>query len=268
MKRLFIIAAISLLALGSGEAIAQGMPDGFKPRTTYKPATRMVEEPAAIARPHALGLSSVVPLPSWTYTVEASADRGGGTYSGTIIGRSPYLRGKTTTTIPTQIIPLIITINDGSSIVTYDPTTPDTCGLGGATAVAVVEGSPIFTNNSWNMNGAAVGNTQYIDAFQRAQFWSLVAGTPYHLILSRSDLAPQALSFTTANSTGPIANFNFGGPCGPLGIVQINDLDKAVQALITGPLAEMVNAGTFPIFLTKSVVSAEGAIPDNCCVLG
>jgi len=46
---------------------------------------------------------------------------GGLTYSGTRIGRDPHNRGKTTTTIPTQLIPLIITINDGTTTHTYDP---------------------------------------------------------------------------------------------------------------------------------------------------
>lgn len=52
--------------------------------------------------------------------------------------------------------------------------------------------------------------------------------------------------------------------------MQINDLDAAVQALITGPLAGMVNIGTFPIFLTKAVVSANSGtnLFSNCCALG
>ena len=269
MKQLFI-AAISLLALSGGGAVGQGLPnlpDGVQPRHAYKPATRMVEEPHALARRGTSIVSTVTPLPSWDYSITASADRGGGVYSGTILGRSPYLRGKTTTTIPTQIVPLIITITTPTSSVTYDPTAPDAC-LGGVSALDKLGNSPIFTNNSWTMNGVNVGNTQYIDAFQRAQFWSLVGGTPYHLMLNKSNLPAQPLSFAMNGVNG--GNFTFTGGCEPLGIVQIDDLDAAVQALITGPLAGMVNAGTFPVFLTKSVVSADGvpALPNHCCILG
>jgi hypothetical protein len=209
----------------------------------------------------------VTPLPLWNYTLTSPID--GGTYSGTIVGRSPYNRSKGTTIIPTQIIPLIITITDGSGTHVYDPTVPDACVTGPNapyTPLSVITGSPIFTNNTWTMNGVNVGNTQYIDAFQRAEFWSLLGGTPYHLMLNQSTLPSQALTMTGTNYD---AVADFGG-CGFVGVVNIDALDAAVLALINGPLAAMVNAGTFPIFLTKSVVSAETGhdIFTNCCILG
>ena len=130
------------------------------------------------------------------------------------------------------------------------------------------------------MNGVNVGNTQYIDAFQRAQFWSLVGGTPYHLILSPSTLSAQSLTFYgkgVAGSSGAGANYNVAalllhGRCGFTGVVQINDLDQAIFNLITGPLAATVNAGTFPVFLTKNVVMAESGHEGDgwksSCILG
>lgn len=217
-------------------------------------------------------LVTAAPLPMWNYTTTASAGLGGGTYSGTILGRSPYSRGKTTTTIPTQIVPLVISITDASGTVVYDPTAVDPCVSGSHTDVDVIANSPIFTNNDWTMNGVSIGNTQYIDAFQRAQFWSLVGGTPYHLVLQQSTLPPQALVFQPSGGSGPGTNYNaaiFGG-CGHIGVVNINNLDAAVHALITGPLASSINVGTFPIFLTKNVVSATSGVSiySNCCVLG
>jgi hypothetical protein len=52
--------------------------------------------------------------------------------------------------------------------------------------------------------------------------------------------------------------------------VNYTDMDNMIQALITGPLAPMVNAGTFPIFLTQDVVMADPghSIFANCCILG
>jgi hypothetical protein len=212
----------------------------------------------------------VKPLPTWNFTVTASAALGGGTFTGTILGRSPFLRGKTATTIPVQIVPLIITINDGTTTVTYDPTTNDPCVTpGNPTDVAIITQSPIFTNNPFTMNGVNVGTTQYIDAYQRAQFWSLVGGSNFHLLMSQTVLPAQTLNVTVANSSGPIQNVDattFGG-CGFLGIMQIDDLDTAVLNLMAGPLAGTINPGTFPLFLTKSVVSAVGSL-NNCCVLG
>ena len=62
------------------------------------------------------------PIPLWTYNVTAYDS---GQYSGTIIGTSPYNHGKTTTTIPTQIVPLVITIRDSTGTVVYDPPVAD-----------------------------------------------------------------------------------------------------------------------------------------------
>jgi len=215
-------------------------------------------------------LTTATPLPLWTYSVTGYDSR---SYSGTAIGRSPYSKGKTTTNIPLQIIPLIITINNGAgNSVTYDPTVPDSCVTGGLTDVAVITGSPIFTNNTWMMNGVNVGNTQYIDAFQRAQFWSLVADSPYHLIFNESTLPGQALSFGSSGTNGPGTNYpagTFGGQSCPVGVVNINNLDAAVQTLISS-LSPTVNVGTFPMFLTKNVFMAEtgDSIFSNCCILG
>jgi hypothetical protein len=270
MKRLFL----ALLGCVACASLAVGQDFPLKGYTTYLPATRIA--PPDSAAEQLSTVTTVTPLPSFSYTIQASAGLHGGVFSGSIIGRSPVNRGKTTTTIPTQIIPLVITINDGTTIHTYDPTAPDTCVTGNPTDVSIITGSPIFTNNAWTMNGINIGTTQYIDAFQRAQFWSQVQGTAYHLILNQSVLASQALLFSgtgVPGSSGPGSNNNaaalFGG-CGFIGVVNINDFDNAVQALITGPLAGLVNAGTFPIFLTKDVVSADPghSLFANCCILG
>ena len=217
---------------------------------------------------------SVPPLPMWMYSTTASAALGGGTYSGRFVGRSPFDRGKVTTTIPAQIIPLVITINNGSGdTVTYDPTAVDPCiSPGSHTDVDMVVNSPLFTSNSWTMNGVSLGNTQFIDAFQRAEFWSLVAGSSYHLLFNPSTLAPQALSFGSSGVKGPGTNYNaatqFGG-CGNIGVVNQVTLDNAI-VLLAGPLAGLVNVGTFPIFLTRNVVMASSgsSMSSNCCVLG
>ncbi|MDQ2945880.1 MAG: hypothetical protein M3Y27_08060, partial [Acidobacteriota bacterium] len=171
------------------------------------------------------------------------------------MGRSPFSHGKTTTSIPTQIIPLIITINDGTTTVIYDPTVNDPCVTGTHTDVDVITGSPIFVPPAapWTMSGVNVGTGQYIDAFQRAEFWSLVAGTPYHLVLNQSTLNAQSLPFDSTQGTNYVASTLRVGGCGNVGVININTLDAAVQGIITGPLSGMINTGTFPIFLTHNV---------------
>ena len=110
------------------------------------------------------------------------------------------------------------------------------------------------------MNGVNIGNTQYIDAFQRAQFWSNVQGTPYHLILQASQLATRSLTFSGTNI--PV---RCGGHATFIGIIHIGALDSAVQNLIVNVLSPMVNVGTFPVFLTKEVFFNT---PQGCCALG
>ena len=265
MKRLTLALLCGAVCVASASlAYAQQ----FQPKGYYgvRPATQVFEEPDAIRQ---TGVTAT-PLPSFDYTVTASADRGGLTYSGTRIGRDPHNRGKTTTTIPTQLIPLIITINDGTTTHTYDPTIADSCASG-QTDVNIITNSPIFTNTTtWTMNGVNVGTTQYIDAFQRAEFWSLVQGTPYHLILNRTTLSSVALSFSPAGSPGtnyPASEFG-GCATGFVGVVNFTNMDNMIQALITGPLAPMVNAGTFPIFLTQVLADPGHSIFANCCILG
>jgi hypothetical protein len=224
--------------------------------------------PGGSPRPN---VESAPSLPLWTYHVTASPDLGGGNYSGIIVGRDPHNHAKVKTKLPTQIVPLIITIdNGGGDVHTYDPTAPDNCNS--ASAVTITTQSPLFNNNSWTMNGVNVGDTQYIDAHQRAQFWSLVAGTNYHLILKPSALPAQTLTFGSNGTSGAGENLDFSrfGFCEPLGEVFIDDLDAAVQGLITGPLAGMINPGTFPIFAMVNVVSGTTNPPDldHCCILG
>lgn len=262
MKR----ASILLLCVASCVSLAFGQQTTVNGYTTVIPlhTSSNSELSSAKSGPR---ITNVTPIPMWN---DSAVGFDGAVYSGTIMGRSPYLRGKTTTTIPLQIVPLIITIDNGNGdVFTYDPTVPDACVTPGThTPVDVVMGSPLLQNNDWVMNGIDVGNTQYEDAFQRAQFWSLVGGSTYHLVFSPSVLDSQTLTFGKNGTSGIGENFVFGA-CAPEGVVNIDQFDAAIESLIAGPLASMVNAGTFPVFLTRNVVSSTNGINLNeCCVLG
>jgi len=255
----FVLGAVAVGA--SGQLIPGGYAS-FPPQPT---PSNFVFDPT---------LASPTEIPMWNYSVTAGSDLGSGTYSGYIIGRSPLSRGKTTTTIPLQIVPVKIIINNGvSDTHTYDPTVNDGCEPAGHTAVDIVENSPIFTNTTWTMDGVNVGTTQYHDAHLRASFWSLVAGTSYHLMENVTVLPTQTMTFgSIGGSLGPGTNYNvpasFGGGCGFMGVVNVNDLVTAVNnqlASLSG-----VNIGTLPMILVNDVVSAESGhvINTACCVLG
>lgn len=88
-------------------------------------------------------------------------------YAYTMIGTNP-VNGSATTTIPITIIPLEIALGN----VIYD----------GSEKVTEVISSPIFQNASFES-----GHTQYIDAIQRAEFWSLIQkdSPEYHILLQK-----------------------------------------------------------------------------------
>jgi hypothetical protein len=271
MKRTTLALLCCAACVAGLPSLAFGQQHQFPPgRYSSLPVTRIAPEDSAAAQFSAI--TGPTQLPTFTYNLLAYD---GNLYSGSIVGRNPLNRGKTTTTVPTQIIPLVITIDDtagGTGIVTYDPTAADPCVPGGLTDVNVITGSPIFTNNAWTMNGVNIGTTQYIDAFQRAQFWGQVQGTPYHLILGPSTLGSVALTFRTsggAGSSGP--GTNYFGPCGRVGVVNMMDLDVAIQNLLMHVLPPTTNVSTFPIFETQNVVSANPGhmdTPGTCCILG
>ena len=264
IKRILVVCSAAL-CIWTPSALGQRT---SKPKPKGSVVTIPLHQSKAVSTGLATANASVTPLPAWNYSVVAYD---GNTYSGAIIGRSPYYNGKTSTTIGTQVIPLVITISDNSGTVVYDPTAPDDC-VPGHNAVEIITKSPIFTNNNWVMNDVKIGRMQYSDAFQRAEFWSLVGSTPYKLILKESTLASQALSFGNGGTSGPGSNFSPSetGACETVGVVNINDLSAALESLITGPLAGKVNVGTFPLFLTKNVFAADVGTDlfSNCCALG
>lgn len=117
------------------------------------------------------------------------------------------------------------------------------------------------------MNGVNVGNTQYIDANQRAQFWSYVGGTNYHLVFQFTVLPSVRLTL-------PGQTYQFNNPafhCSTFAAVDINVMDNALQSLIApgGPYAGTVNVGNFPMFIMRNVVETEVVNGQTeCCILG
>src|ERR1700682_773781 len=116
----------------------------------------------------------------------------GTTYNFTMVGTNPAL-GSQTSIIPTIVIPLIFKFSDGSVL---DPTLP-ACGATNS-AVTSVLNSPIFQSSSFSPGGTFVGNTQYVDAFQRANFWTSVSDVSqnYHVLLQNPPQVNPAVTLT------------------------------------------------------------------------
>jgi hypothetical protein len=118
--------------------------------------------------------------------------------------------------------------------------------------------SPIFdSTTTYTQGGVDVGTTQYIDAFQRANFWGTVKSEPnYHLLLGATVLAEQTLSPSrTYGKTGSPFGFTAGE-------VDINWFDSQLPSIIS---KLGIQPNTFPIFLTYDVYLTQGG---GCCIGG
>jgi hypothetical protein len=206
-------------------------------------------------------------IPMWSYSVTASRD--GSTRTGVMVGRSPFFHGARETDIPTFIVPLKVHMPDGG---VFDPGVADATCLSSKVPTTVFANSPLFQTTDFIMDGTDLGTAQYIDAFQRANFFSEVVsatGNRYHTALSPTTLAEQ--TFNVPSNEG--GTFTLGGACGHLGIVDFGTFNAFVQGTIV-PLVTANGGGptSLPIILLYNVVLDPVFDPNNplngCCILG
>jgi hypothetical protein len=118
-------------------------------------------------------------LPTWSgsFTDQHNNQR----YTFTMVGGDPSTTG--TTTIPVYLVPVKVVFQKSTCQSGQYVFDPNTVLSNGETAVNNTISSPIFTGitNFPEGNGSAI---QYIDAFQRGNFWGAVQGNQaYHLTL-------------------------------------------------------------------------------------
>jgi hypothetical protein len=168
-----------------------------------------------------------------------------------MIGTDPA-KGSATTKVPVSVIPVQISFPNGTHLSPLQIACGDT-----QSPLRRVLHSPLFNDFAYHLGGTFVGNTQYMDAFQRANFWSDVSreSPDYHVLLSVT-VAPLQ---TATPDVGALAT---QGPCAPIAAVDINFLDRQIQNLIT---ALRIPAHTLPIFLLYNTFETQGG---GCCIIG
>jgi hypothetical protein len=192
-------------------------------------------------------------LPFFTDSVKSPLN--GQTYSYSILGTNPK-SSLTTTKIHYVPIALRVHFKDGTVL---DPTQP-----GCNDSVSVVKRffkSPLFEDVPLTSNGIDVGTTQIIDAFQRAEFWSLTQGSGYHVLLHRAPKSPiRIIDYTP---TGPQTTYT--GVCSGqnhnLGEIDPNVYDTELQSLTN----QYATTTELPIIMAYNVVLGDGS---NCCIIG
>ena len=108
--------------------------------------------------------------------------------------------------ITTYLIPVRIVLSGGQ---TFDPFRG-----GPFSPVAQTLRSPIFDNTTtYTQGGVNVGTTQYVDAYQRANFWTIVQSQPgYHVLLGGPTAQIAILPELTLNV--PSGSGHLGTPFG------------------------------------------------------
>jgi len=201
-------------------------------------------------------LSPSPPLQQWN----GSFTFNGTPYPYVMVGVSPYTTNASAT-IPTYIIPIQILITGG-----YD-FNPLTRGPFGALARTLL--SPIFdTTTTYIQGGVDVGTTQYVDAYQRANFWSVVGTTNpnNHMYLGNADgtgFAPTVLPLQTLNVPPAFGTVGDIFPGHLAGLVDINYFDGELQAIISS--FSQIQPNAFPIAIVNDVYLTEGG---GCCIGG
>jgi hypothetical protein len=197
-------------------------------------------------------------IPLSSYTIAATKD--GKTFTGTIVGSSPFATTKAGTKVPVVVVPLKVTVKG----VTFDPDAPNSCD-GDFSAMTRFNLSPLVQDTALTFNGVHVGTTQYENGFLRAEFWSEVGGSPAY----GTTLSP--VTYASEISVTAPAGSIFSSGCTQLGIVGYSWLGNYMSSEITKlQKSGVVRPTDFVIFLVKDVVQSPANPPNasDCCILG
>jgi hypothetical protein len=215
-------------------------------------------KPMFKAGPNHMELAPVAPAATLTQWNGSFKDLLGRTVNYTMVGTSP-ISTNVTSTIPVYIIPVKLKYGKKNGNHTFDPKT--TVLVNGKTVINNIIASPIFNPGvDFTQGGTDLGTTQYIDAFQRGNFWSTVASnSSYHVLLGTPVVLPEK-SITVAAAQGNVVNNPFGS--GIVGTYDINAFDAKLQTWMAAQ--KKITPGVLPIFITYDIFLTSG----GCCIGG
>lgn len=287
-RKLTVLAVCILAGLSAAASAAFGQEQQKAPRLQIQHARKSAHaaDAEAVKNAVASGSASKTPmLPLFTFDVQS--DRDNNNYTGVMVGADPFSKfGNKEVHVKTFIVPIVIITNTvGTSVdfntgnisgtpgvTTFDPTANDNSCLSAPNnnPLKLYQHTPMFDSYDFSIGGVDVGHTQYIDAFQRAEFWNVLRDRDdYHLLLDPiRTLSPFVLNVPADQGiTLPSSQFP---ACGPFGIVDIDFFDLYLNNTVLPALQPQVNAGNFPIFMLYNVVLAFTPQTNlfNCCVLG
>ncbi|HVT99710.1 MAG TPA: hypothetical protein VHE33_19575, partial [Acidobacteriaceae bacterium] len=192
---------------------------------------------------------NVVSVPTFSSSFTSDGD----SYAYTMVGQNPALRR--TTSVPTAYVPLSFYfdefVDQNGNNITIDATT----------ITREVKNSPLFDDAEY-----ATGNTQFVDAQMRAQFWPLIntrRGDNYHVLLER----PQTLTPVTIEVPFGASQVFADGSGNYFALIDVNFIESQLSTMLQ---LEPVDVRSIPIFLTRNAVYGDFSMgqPVDCCVGG
>jgi hypothetical protein len=201
--------------------------------------------------PNANNVEPAAQLQQWTFTWTSSHNNV--TYHSVIVGTDPSTNNSTTT-ITVGVIPIIMVYGASNGNKTFDPNSKYFKNF---STVQMIMNSPIFRGDEFDFNqgGTDLGKTQYIDAYQRGNFWgSIKTNTNYHIIL-KPVLGPTQ-TFTVPASEGKVVSSPYAP--NPVGTADINWFDSQLQTVIQK--YHQIQPNVLPLFITYNVYLGPGTI--------
>ena len=150
-------------------------------------------KPRFVTLPNHYSLAPHNPASSLTQWNGSFVDLTHKTVSYVMIGTNPNTTN-TSTTVPVVLIPIKMVYGSTNGNMTFDPNTHTVSN--GNTVTQNTLASPLFNAGiDFVQGGVDLGNTQYIDAFQRGNFWSGVStNTGYHVLLGTPTVAASRIA--------------------------------------------------------------------------
>ena len=216
-------------------------------------------KPTFVAGPNHMELAPKAPAAQLTQWNGTFTDLTKKKITFTMVGSDPTSTN-VTSTIPVYIIPVRLKYPKSNGNHIFDP--KNTVLGNGKTVINNIIASPIFNPGlDFTQGGTDLGTTQYIDAFQRGNFWSTVAtNSNYHVLLGTPKVLAQKTITVSSPSLGTVISNPFGS--GVVGTYDINAFDSKLQAYMTS--FKKINPGVLPIFITYDVYLTSG----GCCIGG
>jgi hypothetical protein len=205
-------------------------------------------------------------IPLWKYQAQGPY----GLYTGYIVGRkydTPSRDGSGVTNVPTYIVPLVVDLVayvNGRKVLyaEFDPTKQnprDSCSPN-PPPLTLVQNSPLFQDAANVWGGTNVGQTQYIDAQLRGEFWKLLTplAEPWHNKFQVTTLNAQTLE--VPYPYWGLSNVKCNGKQSVVGRIYYFWLDYKLKQLIRTLKNQGTGVGptSIPLFLTYNVYAWAG----------